>query len=85
MAKTPDEHVKVNQRMRDAFRAHRFSADDTGRILRGPTGPDTEDQPVEDAPVAMSPGRADGGATGSVPQDPLDGINRAIRRVAGGS
>ncbi len=75
----PNEHAKIHDAMRDAFRSNRFTVDNRGRVLRGPdeeTAPETG--PTEGAPPKR-PGKADGGAHGHIPVDPNASINRAIR------
>ncbi len=78
---TPREHVKVNQSMRDAFRASRITVDNTGRIIRSPV--DVEIEELTEAAEPERLGRADGGARGAVPVDPIASINTAIRAATG--
>lgn len=79
---TPSEHVKVNEAMRRSYRTNRFSVDNSGRLLRGPSLDVDAEESTEEAP-SKSPGRADGGAQGAVPVDPIASINDAIRSAAG--
>ncbi len=77
-----NEHTTINDEMRRAFRANRFTTDNTGRIVRGPVDEEEEMEIAAEVP-SKSPGRADGGAQGHVPVDPNAVINNAIRESAG--
>jgi hypothetical protein len=77
---TPREHVKINSAMRDAFRASRITVHDDGRILRAPAAEEPEEQTEAAEPERL--GRADAGARGAVPEDPVASINNAIRTSA---
>jgi hypothetical protein len=77
----PAEHTRINSAMRDAYRARRLTVHDDGRILRGPSDVEIEES-TEDA-TSTGLGRADGGASGAVPVDPVASINAAIRSATG--
>jgi hypothetical protein len=77
----PSEHDRVNQGLRRAFTAGRFTVDGQGRLLRGPDE-DAETGPAEGTDAARKPlGKSDAGARGQVPTDPGAAINAAIRRT----
>lgn len=77
----PSEHERVNAELRRSYRANRFSVDARGRVL----GPDDETAPETEVSEDAEPerlGRADAGAQGAIPADPVAVINDAIRESA---
>jgi hypothetical protein len=74
----PNESDSINQAMRHAFTAGRFTLDAKGRVIRGP---DEDAETGQDAPAPTPLGKSDAGARGHVPTDPGDAINAAIRRA----
>ncbi len=77
-----NEHTRINSAMRDAFRASRITVDSRGRVLRSPFDVEEHEELTEDVP-SKSPGRADGGASGPIPEDSNAVINHAIRESTG--
>ncbi len=65
----PTESTPLNEAMRRAFRAGRFSVDGQGRLLRGPD---------DDAETASETEAAEGASR--LPADPTDAMNALIRR-----
>lgn len=78
----PTEHKRINSAMRRAFRSRRFTTDSAGRILRAPAEVEAETESTEEAEPKRL-GRADGGAQGHIPVDPIAAVNAAIREATG--
>ncbi len=77
------EHTPLNEAMRQAFTAGRFTVDAKGRLLRGP---DEDAETGTDASAAsrLPLGKSDAGASGDLPTDPVAAINAVIRRAMRG-
>ncbi len=76
-----NEHERVNDELRRAFQSRRFTTNAAGRVLRGPAAEEEPEEPTEAAEPERL-GRADAGARGAIPADPVAVINTAIRESA---
>jgi hypothetical protein len=76
----PAEHDRINSAMRAAYRERRLIVHDDGRILRAPSDVEIEESTEEATSTGLA--RADAGASGAIPVDPVASINDAIRTSA---